>query len=1415
MVSPSTRSTRSRYSSPRQIPFGSVDSTKGQRSASASGSGSGGSGNASGSGSGSGGKSKGNGGGGGNSKSSGTESQKTFMDRWLEPPVQNKPSFADAGLVRHGVVEGMAPLGTMPKAGFFKKATPAPPPPPESKPFKTTRIVIKRPVAPPAPAPAPAATTPAPEEDETEDEEESGNGSIMTGADETGSERMTPAPIFSASTRRPLPVSQTLATSHGLLVDPRTQLMDAVIEKAVEEAVAHHRYPTAYALKTLYEEDRHNSRFRVIAEKVFTQTADAGMLEEFARMLHQKKKEAKRKNMGLNYFEGMTAMGQAPPKPQRASYGHLVTLDISAVRRYRDAVEQQRAGSGDVKQEEASHGDGPERVRQPSFVVQQQSLHQHNQQDLQSRQRLQLQQEQRQPQHYQPTYPEPGPHPKPNPEQGPEPKQPEQPVAGPNPELAPTSEPALEHLPLDPQLLNPPHQQPPLSPQPPSPPQQEQKQQAPQPELVSNPTPRISFTGGKADKEEQEYKDQQSHSDPPLNLSSSHFERDPEEEGEKKQEQLLALKTSATTPVLALAPTLAPASRESEQEQRPPDHEQEAEGKIREIYVRTKHKSPRKPELARAKMVADGGNGKAKSVSPKKRGRATSISSSSSLSSARSLSPPADVYDEDGLGSSFAISISPSRVSPAPIISPAAAVDSAASGAGNGVEGGNRDAVAPHPITVRRRINVRRNRNVSPALPSPASPTGRQSDSLDPAIGYPYEMPAVVDAPLFPNLNSKKGSKSGVQGVVFPSKVGRIDENDPKYRLRQSAKKITANYNKPFPESFTRESYPKEEPSVEVEEVLVCAPLTRPISSAAPETTTRATSVSAEGRSTRASRKRSHVELEEQQSSPTAATFPASDVASTAANSRAGTPALRPAKKPRTGLRVKNSPMKKKTSAAGIPRASGERGSPTVTTGNYAKEDDNDDYCSSCGGNGQLICCDGCTRSFHFSCVDPPLVQGAMPDEWFCNVCCTTHNPPVFPVYSGPFAALMEKLEAKNSSAFALPLDVREYFEAVRTGQDGEYEEIVPLVKPPAKRKKSDEESGPDFFRLRDDKGDPAICHLCQGGATARTRAIIPCSLCGLFWHLDCLDPPLANPPVLRTWKCPCHVDDLLAKVPGQLAPAHKFRKIKGASVIRPAYGRAYVNNGYIEVEPEASDDESGWKNVETYGKVVRLPAKGIKLDFLSRVRENRKGKPIPPLNLSQTTGAAASVGSSLLNKRSLEEQQAVYNLAALSGQGTSGVNTLVDTLLAQADPSIISLMASGNSDHLANGNLNHMDQQSLRAMLAQMEKITSQIRSMLEPVTPMAASQDQLVSSKVPSLTNSSQSITDGESEKTVRDVEGTPTVKKELPSSPAATDDVANAKQTKEPAPPRRKKRKSNGRKSADSDAAVLHNSDIDVDA
>lgn len=115
---------------------------------------------------------------------------------------------------------------------------------------------------------------------------------------------------------------------------------------------------------------------------------------------------------------------------------------------------------------------------------------------------------------------------------------------------------------------------------------------------------------------------------------------------------------------------------------------------------------------------------------------------------------------------------------------------------------------------------------------------------------------------------------------------------------------------------------------------------------------------------------------------------------------------------------------------------------------------------------------------------------------------------------------------------------------------------------------------------------------------------IIPCSYCNLNWHLDCLPVPLAKEPGPgRSWRCPAHIDDLLVLLPDSLAPAHRFRKLKKQSIVKPSVSRGIRNNGYIEIENEVSEDEEeqGFFELREFGHVYKLPAQGIKLDFISK----------------------------------------------------------------------------------------------------------------------------------------------------------------------------------------------------------------------
>ncbi|KAI1417632.1 hypothetical protein F5Y13DRAFT_60593 [Hypoxylon sp. FL1857] len=1001
-----------------------------------------------------------------------SEGQRTFMQRWLEPPVQNKASFQEAGLMRGGVVENMAPLGTLPKAAMHKKlplngeALPTPP--------VKTRIVLKKPYVAATPRESvPRIREQTPDEVEAEvdaaplsplsqpllpipimDDGEDGDYVPKKSKLRTSSHRITPnntrrhsarrrsarpspSPINSSPVQNPTITPSSPPRFHPppstLNRDPDKELADKVVEAAVDEALRHYRYPTAWALRLLYDENSSDPQFVSMIEDIYHQRADSDTLREFNRLISDKKKDGKKENKGCYYFvPPSTGSRFTPHKPKPAPYGDLVKMDLSI---FHDDIAKAHV-SKKIKLDEDAMADesGPSRA----------------------------------------------------------------------------------------------------------------------------------------------------------NGVSSH-------------------------------------------------------------KGLTGTKSPRK--------------------SPKgRKTRSGSVSSSSSLSSVPDDVP--DDYEEymdlvdDDLG----------------VARPIAAEE-------NGPNNAQIPAGSTQPIS---------GHNKKPAAKKKNGASPKHPPSTHTPLPHPPSRDSSMPAAVVANGTSTPQHHNKHQQtntLKFTSRFGDLDDSDQLVQKKLSKKYETTSATKDISEeSFIRDPLQEDDSSFE----LAVPP---------PPTSEQYRSSRTPALSSRAARaaKRHHDDLDDS-ISPTAMSFRAADLEpSSARNSRAATPSnLRSNKKPRGGLRVKNSPMKKKGTSAGIPRSNGDRPSP-VGNGAPNNQDDNDDSCYTCGGNGELVCCDGCNYSFHFLCIDPPMDVGHMPDEWYCNECKHRYYPPFGGEYKGALRPLFTVLERKNPRAFRLPEDVRDLFEGVRTGPEGEYEEIAP-PKPKTTKKGLDEPF--DFFKLRNADG-PVLCHLCQKGASDN-RPIVPCSVCGLNWHLECLDPPLAVPPVPRTWRCPCHVEETLGELPERLAPAHRYRKIKNAPLIEQSYSRGLANNGWVEIDNDDSEDDAdAWRKYKGFGRVYRLSEKGVKRDFISHVREKRGRKSVRvsapnPAPIAQPRAAT------------LEEQQAALNLAQLAQGRVDGLDLLRQAMISQAGPAMISMMASGDAERIAAGSLASADTTSLEAMLAQLESLKSGIHQLL-----------------------------------------------------------------------------------------------------
>jgi hypothetical protein len=148
---------------------------------------------------------------------------------------------------------------------------------------------------------------------------------------------------------------------------------------------------------------------------------------------------------------------------------------------------------------------------------------------------------------------------------------------------------------------------------------------------------------------------------------------------------------------------------------------------------------------------------------------------------------------------------------------------------------------------------------------------------------------------------------------------------------------------------------------------------------------------------------------------------------------------------------------------------------------------------------------------------------------------------------------------------------------------------------------------------------------------------MLKCDFCHAHWHLDCLDPPLANPPHISleasqrdAWRCPRHIehdlrsgqlyqndlnildgDEEMADTEPAARVTRKIRKRKDTKIIEPTFSRGMRNNGLIEIINNPDDDTDGEGNYvfgpddpkDLNAKVFRLPEQGVILDFVSKVK--------------------------------------------------------------------------------------------------------------------------------------------------------------------------------------------------------------------
>ena len=317
-------------------------------------------------------------------------------------------------------------------------------------------------------------------------------------------------------------------------------------------------------------------------------------------------------------------------------------------------------------------------------------------------------------------------------------------------------------------------------------------------------------------------------------------------------------------------------------------------------------------------------------------------------------------------------------------------------------------------------------------------------------------------------------------------------------------------------------------------------------------------------------------------------------------------------------------------SAVPAPVVEGEPGDPV-------QEIVNEDLCSSCGGLGNFICCDACPRSFHFTCAEPPLDPLNLPEsDWFCCECRHQRQRQPQVDAADIWGLMLREAGRMNPTCFVMPRRFRyqpkeEDLQKLLSGQmishnkstessqrPGESPPQVSVTQPPThppsvivvnETIKLDHCSlkTPNISSLKSAQG---YCHCCGRYGLTRSalqkssedpsipcdlrlqRPILSCNICPLYWHLDCLDPPLPSFPANAEvgWTCPIHFTAekcLALELVEALVQATLL--LPEAAIIRQFEQkiRRRRDSLLVEKEAEAEEEEEAFYGISGTGVIV------------------------------------------------------------------------------------------------------------------------------------------------------------------------------------------------------------------------------------